>query len=188
MSGPRSYHNPEKQSISLCPAFPSKAVRIAWPYQYRGRHPHSNCLFTSRNKAEPRQNRNSYCCLFFQKMDLNKDGVVTLEEFLDSCMSDEDISQSMAVFDSAIWRTPVRGNPPPSWSWRMYWAVRTSKDCEKNGKRGDVNLQGWLIALISGLQPLTAKYADPASLSEVLEVIQTERPLPWKKCTWWYCR
>jgi len=39
---------------------------------------------------------------FFQKMDLNKDGVVTLEEFLDSCMSDEDISQSMAVFDSAF--------------------------------------------------------------------------------------
>jgi surface polysaccharide O-acyltransferase-like enzyme len=39
---------------------------------------------------------------FFQKMDLNKDGVVTLEEFLDSCMSDEDLSQSMAVFDSAF--------------------------------------------------------------------------------------
>jgi hypothetical protein len=35
-------------------------------------------------------------------MDLNKDGVVTLEEFLDSCMNDEDISQSMAVFDSAF--------------------------------------------------------------------------------------
>lgn len=38
----------------------------------------------------------------FQKMDQNKDGVVTLEEFLDCCMRDEDISQSMAVFDSAF--------------------------------------------------------------------------------------
>nr|CAD7266400.1 unnamed protein product [Timema shepardi] len=38
----------------------------------------------------------------FQKMDLNKDGVVTLEEFLDCCMRDEDISRSMAVFDSAF--------------------------------------------------------------------------------------
>jgi hypothetical protein len=35
-------------------------------------------------------------------MDQNKDGVVTLEEFLDCCMSDEDISQSMTVFDSAF--------------------------------------------------------------------------------------
>jgi hypothetical protein len=35
-------------------------------------------------------------------MDQNKDGVVTLEEFLDCCKRDEDISQSMAVFDSAF--------------------------------------------------------------------------------------
>lgn len=38
----------------------------------------------------------------FQKMDQNRDGVVTLEEFLDCCTRDEDISQSMAVFDSAF--------------------------------------------------------------------------------------
>ncbi|XP_046997960.1 uncharacterized protein LOC124613308 [Schistocerca americana] len=38
----------------------------------------------------------------FQKMDANKDGVVTLEEFLDCCSRDEDISRSMAVFDSAF--------------------------------------------------------------------------------------
>ncbi|XP_075222966.1 A-type potassium channel modulatory protein KCNIP1-like isoform X2 [Lycorma delicatula] len=38
----------------------------------------------------------------FQKMDRNKDGVVTLEEFLECCTNDEDISRSMAVFDSAI--------------------------------------------------------------------------------------
>jgi hypothetical protein len=108
---------------------------------------------------------------FFQKMDLNKDGVVTLEEFLDSCRNDEDISQSMAVFDSAFWRTPVRGNPPPSWSWGRYWAVQTSKDCKKNGKLDDVKLQGWLNALLNGLQPMTAKYAAPLSLSVVLKVL-----------------
>lgn len=38
----------------------------------------------------------------FQKMDKNKDGVVTLEEFLECCTNDEDISRSMSVFDSAI--------------------------------------------------------------------------------------
>ncbi|KAJ3627029.1 hypothetical protein MTP99_014437 [Tenebrio molitor] len=38
----------------------------------------------------------------FQKMDKNKDGVVTLDEFLECCRKDEDISSSMAVFDSSI--------------------------------------------------------------------------------------
>ncbi|XP_045465681.1 Kv channel-interacting protein 1-like isoform X2 [Harmonia axyridis] len=38
----------------------------------------------------------------FQKMDKNKDGVVTLDEFLECCQSDADISSSMAVFDSSI--------------------------------------------------------------------------------------
>lgn len=35
-------------------------------------------------------------------MDKNKDGVVTLDEFLECCQKDEDISSSMAVFDSSI--------------------------------------------------------------------------------------
>jgi len=51
-------------------------------------------------------------------MDQNKDGVVTLEEFLDCCMRDEDISRSMAVFNSSFWHTPVRNSLPPSLSWR----------------------------------------------------------------------
>ncbi|KAL3278041.1 hypothetical protein HHI36_013382 [Cryptolaemus montrouzieri] len=38
----------------------------------------------------------------FQKMDKNRDGVVTLDEFLECCQSDADISSSMAVFDSSI--------------------------------------------------------------------------------------
>ncbi|XP_038045716.1 Kv channel-interacting protein 4-like isoform X1 [Patiria miniata] len=38
----------------------------------------------------------------FQKMDLNKDGVVTIDEFLDSCRSDETITKSMHVFDTIL--------------------------------------------------------------------------------------
>ncbi|XP_072394146.1 A-type potassium channel modulatory protein KCNIP1-like isoform X1 [Diabrotica undecimpunctata] len=38
----------------------------------------------------------------FQKMDTNRDGVVTLDEFLECCRKDESISSSMAVFDSSI--------------------------------------------------------------------------------------
>ncbi|KAI8421575.1 hypothetical protein MSG28_009596 [Choristoneura fumiferana] len=37
-----------------------------------------------------------------KKMDLNRDGVVTLDEFLDCCVRDEDISRSMGVFDSSF--------------------------------------------------------------------------------------
>ncbi|XP_039755208.1 Kv channel-interacting protein 4-like [Pararge aegeria] len=36
----------------------------------------------------------------FQKMDSNRDGVLTLDEFLDCCVRDEGISRSMGVFDS----------------------------------------------------------------------------------------
>ncbi|XP_064816496.1 Kv channel-interacting protein 4-like isoform X3 [Oncorhynchus masou masou] len=39
---------------------------------------------------------------FFQKMDKNKDGVVTIEEFLESCQKDENIMQSMHLFDNVI--------------------------------------------------------------------------------------
>ncbi|XP_051550507.1 Kv channel-interacting protein 2-like [Myxocyprinus asiaticus] len=36
---------------------------------------------------------------FFQKMDRNNDGVVTMEEFLESCQKDETIMESMHLFD-----------------------------------------------------------------------------------------
>ncbi|XP_067115246.1 A-type potassium channel modulatory protein KCNIP2 isoform X3 [Osmerus mordax] len=39
---------------------------------------------------------------FFQKMDMNHDGVVTIEEFLESCLKDESIMQSMHMFDNVI--------------------------------------------------------------------------------------
>ncbi|XP_035782477.1 Kv channel-interacting protein 4-like isoform X1 [Anopheles albimanus] len=38
----------------------------------------------------------------FQKMDTNRDGVITIEEFLDCCRKDQLISSSMGVFDSTI--------------------------------------------------------------------------------------
>ncbi len=37
-----------------------------------------------------------------QKMDLNKDGYVSLEEFLESCQSDETISQSVNAFTNVV--------------------------------------------------------------------------------------
>ncbi|XP_059206835.1 Kv channel-interacting protein 2-like [Centropristis striata] len=39
---------------------------------------------------------------FFQKMDKNNDGVVTIEEFLETCQKDESIMQSMHMFDHII--------------------------------------------------------------------------------------
>ncbi|XP_028258222.1 Kv channel-interacting protein 2-like [Parambassis ranga] len=39
---------------------------------------------------------------FFQKMDKNNDGVVTIEEFLETCQKDENIIQSMHMFDHVI--------------------------------------------------------------------------------------
>lgn len=36
-------------------------------------------------------------------MDVNQDGVVTLDEFLECCRKDDSISRSMAVFDTAFW-------------------------------------------------------------------------------------
>lgn len=35
-------------------------------------------------------------------MDLNRDGLVTLEEFLECCKNDEGISSSLTVFDTSI--------------------------------------------------------------------------------------
>ncbi|KAM9857361.1 A-type potassium channel modulatory protein KCNIP2-like [Aulostomus maculatus] len=39
---------------------------------------------------------------FFQKMDRNNDGVVTIDEFLETCQKDENIMQSMHMFDNVL--------------------------------------------------------------------------------------
>lgn len=38
----------------------------------------------------------------FRKLDLNQDGVITIEEFIESCLKDEIITQSMAMFDTSL--------------------------------------------------------------------------------------
>ncbi|XP_071448548.1 A-type potassium channel modulatory protein KCNIP1-like isoform X2 [Hetaerina americana] len=38
----------------------------------------------------------------FKKLDLNQDGVITIEEFIESCLKDEVITRSLQVFDSAL--------------------------------------------------------------------------------------
>ncbi|XP_072342116.1 calsenilin-like isoform X3 [Scyliorhinus torazame] len=39
---------------------------------------------------------------FFQKMDRNQDGVVTIDEFIQTCQKDETIMQSMQLFENVI--------------------------------------------------------------------------------------
>ncbi|XP_015417745.1 PREDICTED: calsenilin isoform X4 [Myotis davidii] len=39
---------------------------------------------------------------FFQKMDRNQDGVVTIDEFLETCQKDENIMSSMQLFENVI--------------------------------------------------------------------------------------
>lgn len=38
-------------------------------------------------------------------MDLNQDGVIAIDEFLDCCVRDEALVRSMGVFDSSFWRS-----------------------------------------------------------------------------------
>ncbi|XP_014248448.1 Kv channel-interacting protein 1-like [Cimex lectularius] len=40
--------------------------------------------------------------VIFQRMDRNKDGFITWEEFLECCITDEVITSSMSIFDTAI--------------------------------------------------------------------------------------
>ncbi|XP_043843833.1 Kv channel-interacting protein 1 isoform X1 [Dromiciops gliroides] len=40
--------------------------------------------------------------VFFQKMDKNKDGVVTLDEFLESCQEDDNIMRSLQLFENVM--------------------------------------------------------------------------------------
>lgn len=38
----------------------------------------------------------------FRKMDLNQDGVITIEEFLEVCLKDEAITRALQMFDNDI--------------------------------------------------------------------------------------
>ncbi|KAG7492553.1 hypothetical protein MATL_G00015970 [Megalops atlanticus] len=56
------------------------------------------CTYPSMQEDAPREHVEN----FFQKMDRNNDGVVTIEEFIESCQKDENIMQSMQLFDHVI--------------------------------------------------------------------------------------
>lgn len=42
----------------------------------------------------------------FRKFDLNQDGVITIEEFLETCLKDEAITKSLQMFDTDLWLEP----------------------------------------------------------------------------------
>lgn len=65
-------------------------------------------------------------------MDLNQDGVVTLDEFLDCCRNDDAISRSMAVFDSSFWHDARVPDDRPS-------ALSATFDATKKHSPGDIN-------------------------------------------------
>ncbi|XP_063050718.1 Kv channel interacting protein 3a, calsenilin isoform X1 [Engraulis encrasicolus] len=45
---------------------------------------------------------NEHVDKFFQKMDRNRDGVVTIDEFMETCQKDENIMSSMQLFENVI--------------------------------------------------------------------------------------
>uniref|UniRef100_A0A8C9SZW9 Kv channel-interacting protein 4 n=1 Tax=Scleropages formosus TaxID=113540 RepID=A0A8C9SZW9_SCLFO len=56
------------------------------------------CTYPILKEEAPRQ----HVEIFFQKMDKNKDGVVTIDEFIDCCQNDENIMRSMQLFENVI--------------------------------------------------------------------------------------
>lgn len=55
-------------------------------------------------------------------MDLNCDGVVTLDEFLESCCTDDAICRSLAAFESPFWPDT---KPSPKCDGRSYLAIES---------------------------------------------------------------
>ncbi|KAJ8382886.1 hypothetical protein SKAU_G00036640 [Synaphobranchus kaupii] len=56
------------------------------------------CTYPILKEEAPRQ----HVEIFFQKMDKNRDGVVTIDEFIDCCQNDENIMRSMQLFENVI--------------------------------------------------------------------------------------
>ncbi|XP_035282357.1 Kv channel-interacting protein 4-like isoform X1 [Anguilla anguilla] len=56
------------------------------------------CTYPILKEEAPRQ----HVEIFFQKMDKNRDGVVTIDEFIDCCQNDENIMRSLQLFENVI--------------------------------------------------------------------------------------
>jgi len=39
----------------------------------------------------------------FRKLDLNQDGIITIEEFLEACLKDDLVTRSLQMFDNDLW-------------------------------------------------------------------------------------
>uniref|UniRef100_UPI0035902E20 Kv channel-interacting protein 4-like n=1 Tax=Myxine glutinosa TaxID=7769 RepID=UPI0035902E20 len=56
------------------------------------------CTYPSLSTNTPRDHMEK----FFQKMDRNRDGVVTIDEFIDACKEDSNIVRSLILFEKEL--------------------------------------------------------------------------------------
>ncbi|XP_011642241.1 Kv channel-interacting protein 1-like [Pogonomyrmex barbatus] len=59
-------------------------------------------LMGRRHHAEEERKAREQLDRVFKKLDLNQDGVITIEEFIESCLKDDVITRSLAMFDCAL--------------------------------------------------------------------------------------
>ncbi|XP_063978527.1 Kv channel-interacting protein 1 isoform X1 [Diachasmimorpha longicaudata] len=59
-------------------------------------------LMGRKHPAEEERKAREQLDRVFEKLDLNHDGVITIEEFIESCLKDEVITRSLAMFDCEL--------------------------------------------------------------------------------------
>lgn len=55
------------------------------------------------NNAEHERKARDQVDRVFRKFDLNQDGVITIEEFLEICLKDDTVTKSLQMFDTELW-------------------------------------------------------------------------------------